>query len=122
MKKMSNETIALRLKWAEALESGRYGQARFHLRVRTNTITDKVPTYGYCCLGVAIAELGDHSWDQSGNNRALSLNACKLLGLDQPGELDAGDLSDMNDSSTRTFTQIAARIRNATPKPTEEKG
>jgi len=122
MKKMSNETIALRLKWAEALESGRYGQGRFALRVRTNSSLKKVPTYNYCCLGVAMEELGNHTWDQSGNNKFLSANAIQLLGLDRPGELMAHDLSDMNDSTKLTFTQIAARIREATPKPTEEKG
>ena len=122
MKKMSNKTIALRLKWADALESGRYGQARFHLRERTNSPEEKVPTYAYCCLGVAMEELGNHTWDQSGGNRTLSVTACKLLGIDPPGELHVQKLTDMNDSSTLGFTEIAQAIRENTPNPTEEKG
>ncbi len=118
---MSNETIALRLKWAAALESGRYGQARYHLRVRGNPITEKTPTYTYCCLGVAIEELGDHTWDQSGRNRALSLNACELLGINTDGELDATELAELNDCGA-TFSTIAAKIRDHTPEPTNEKG
>ena len=115
---MTKEQIALRLKWAAALESGRYGQARYHLRVRTNPITEKDGTYTYCCLGVAMEELGDYTWDQSGRNRALSINACVLLGINDEGELDATDLAELNDQGA-TFSTIAAKIREYTPEPTE---
>ncbi len=118
---ITNAQIALRLKWAEALESGRYGQAHHHLRVRTNPITEKDGTYKYCCLGVAIEELGDHTWDQSGRNLRLSTNACELLGINFEGELNDTELADLNDSGA-TFSTIAAKIRDYTPEPTDEKG
>ncbi len=116
---ITNSQIALRLRWAAALESGRYGQGRYHLRVRTNPITEKPGTYTYCCLGVAMEELGDHTWDQSGRNRALSINACELLGINTDGELDATELAELNDNGA-TFSTIAAKIRDHTPEPKKE--
>ena len=77
------------------------------------------PTYAYCCLGVAIQELGDHTWDQSGKNLNLSINACELLAiLDHHAKLNSNDLTVLNDDEQLTFTQIAAVIRENTPKPT----
>lgn len=122
MNKMSNETIALRIKWAEALESGRYEQGFFHLKQRNDPLTAPLTDqehFRYCCLGVAMAELGDHTWDQSGGGRHLSLLPCELLGIDHEHNLNSARLIELNDGG-ETFKQIAHQIRITTPEPTKE--
>ena len=117
---MTNEQIALRLKWADELESGRYGQTQYHLKIRMNSILEKVPTYAYCCLGVAIEVLGDDTW-RGRSDVNLTERACQLLGLDEPSTLSQNDLIAMNDDHSASFKQIAQAIRKHTPALKETK-
>ncbi len=117
---MTNDQIALRIQWAEALESGKYNQGHGNLKSKYHDGTKY-----HCCLGVAMEEFGDDRWDENGDNCQLSDHACSLLGLDEAEKgfsLDQSDLINLNDEDRQPFVQIARYIRKNTPEPTEEKG
>lgn len=104
-------------KWVEALRSGKYPQARGHLR------TDS----GYCCLGVALDLINPNNWKSMpcgsvfgwGDGTYLELpprSQWELhTGLQQndPAVLVDGKsitLTSLNDEDGLSFEQIAAYI------------
>lgn len=106
-----NHEIAL--KWAEALESGRYSQGRGVLRRGRS----------FCCLGVLcdLSKIGewrivDGHWiyhvGQTGTERYPARGVIEWAGLDrEPTQLPTGvTLSSMNDGGA-SFTEIASFIR-----------
>jgi len=112
---------AIALKWAEALESGEYKQARGKLRR-----VDK-----FCCLGVLcnlhaqahpeIAAAQKKQSEYMGQTLGLSTEVARWAGMDEHGlgefgfELynapNADSLADLNDQDKFTFKQIAEVIR-----------
>lgn len=109
-----------RLKWLEALESGRYKQAQGQLR---EAKMDK-KSYGYCCLGVLsnlAAKDGVGEWEPSygGECRYFVLDGhtddmniveplAYVVGL--PTKL-RDRLVTMNDDEDKSFKEIAAHLR-----------
>ncbi len=91
-------------KWVEALESGRFQQAKGKLRTAD----------GFCCLGVACEISGLGKWDHenyktktSSRSSFLPMEVKEWLGL---GHKD-GDLMILNDGGS-SFLEIAALIRS----------
>lgn len=116
-----NKEIAL--KWAEALESGKYKQGKCALKIEH---TDN--TYSYCCLGV-LAEIVDPESDElelcyqdmfaptvferNNNVRICSIGSIggTILLKTELKSSTTNDLASWNDSGEKNFNQIAQYIR-----------
>ena len=119
----------LKIKWLEALRSGKYGQIKENLRS-----LDETENVGYCCLGVLCDISGIGSWsgqefiatlpepyfdeescdcEDCGGNVAiiedtsfaeLNSGTLKAFGLSHS---DAETLMGMNDTDGKSFSEIA---------------
>lgn len=87
-----------RLRWAEALESGKFKQCKNRLKY---PLSDG--TYAYCCLGVA-CEIGVMV---SGGNEVYPIDSDRL----EYTHDEILDFVRMNDTHGKSFTEIAAFIR-----------
>jgi hypothetical protein len=103
----------LMLKWAEALESGKYGQFRDGWGKQTGVYADTLNeeeenTDCYCCLNVAkIVATGTDIGDIDPMSRFSLLTA--EYGLN---EYQLERFVEYNDTDMLTFPQIAKHIRN----------
>lgn len=100
---MKNKFTEAQLKWIEALESGKYQQAKNGLRGYN----------GFCCLGVA-AELSGKPY--TGDCPAVPIDIIKhYLLRDGTGRaknsLDHYQLTYLNDTLGKSFQEIAAILR-----------
>lgn len=119
MLEIKNEITEVQLdnrkKWADALESGVYSQAKSRLRTST----------GYCCLGVAEDvrgvtwspnELG-FSVGTTNERNVLTTEACAFYGLSFEDPIVIYEdraicLTELNDSLGYTLPEIGAIIRS----------
>jgi hypothetical protein len=111
--------------WIEALESGRYNQARSYLTIRKANRHQS-----HCCLGVAcniaiqngikvkatIMDEGpdndNHAISYDGRSGDLPPSVRKAIGLrTSQGMLEGNSLVDLNDDSRYRFKRIAKTIR-----------
>lgn len=140
MRKPTAKQLQNRIKWAEALESGKYNQCFSVLRAGND----------YCCLGVACDVLGmkakratgyknveDYYFGVLEGDVCLPTTAVAALGISSWGRLDEPVLSiaedgyemkytalyELNDIAKWDFKQIAAVIREQFINPwiTEDK-
>lgn len=96
------------MKWADALESGKYPQTTGVLKNGD----------GYCCLGVACLLAGKEFDGDDSTGWHISQHMCTLpesveahLGMNsEVGKYPGGVLADLNDSGS-SFKEIAAIIR-----------
>lgn len=104
----------LRVKWLEALESGKFKQDKHALR----TLKDDGKSYGYCCLGVlsqVSAKCGLGSFDKTSftlgdhtDDSVLVTDLREIIGLQLN---DCDTLMEMNDEEGKSFKEIAKHLR-----------
>ena len=104
------------MKWAKALESGKYRKGREFLHK-----VDASYHHKYCCLGVLCELVGgcdvekvDNNYYYDGAMGFLPVAVKQEVGMDSlGGYIDSlrRDLADINDNDRKGFKEIAAIIR-----------
>lgn len=110
----------LRLKWLEALESGKYKQAEGRLR----RPREDGKSYGYCCLGVLCniaVQDGVGTWEKAGSESptyftldgeddgvGLVYSMQQVVGIENALQ---SRLISMNDDEGKSFKEIAKHLR-----------
>jgi len=111
MARLTEEQIANRAKWCEALRSGKYTQNK-------GCLARKNPTTGetsYCCLGVAALSLGYTLSLDDLTPSSDKILSCHSGGLNEKEKYLLGiehqvSLIDANDTYDKTFLEIADMI------------
>lgn len=106
-----SDPAAERLRWAEALESGKFEQAEGALKDSAGH---------FCCLGVACELYDPSKWKV---DEELYVEYEGMLGIPPPPVLErfgitedqANYLATLNDSQGKTFKEIAQVIREGIP-------
>ena len=95
----------LKVKWLEALRSGKYRQAQSGLRLRISS-----SVVGYCCLGVACNVISNRRWHRSDEEASMfdwGDVVYHTNHLDFLDEKAVERLITMNDDEEASFEDIA---------------